>query len=194
MDHPKHWRFWKPSGDRWWIVIIRAGDERCAGWRTSRERSTWDLLGLGAGRNAGGGASGCQPSRHAGAKHSAGQRGWPYRLDDHRSDSAPLRPYGSGTVFLGRWSARLGRLAGTGRIPAHRRSAQRPAVDRQRSGGGRGWLNLLGDGGYALGARAGQIRDGLLERNSSMKRVFWRCNSMIARYFSSVGAICCWRC
>jgi penicillin amidase len=34
------------------------------------------------------------------------------------------------------------------------------------------WLERLGDGGYALGARAGQIRDGLLERNPFDERDF----------------------
>ena len=34
------------------------------------------------------------------------------------------------------------------------------------------WLNLLGDGGYALGARARQIRDGLLERDRFDERDF----------------------
>lgn len=34
------------------------------------------------------------------------------------------------------------------------------------------WLNIVGDGGYALGARARQIRDGLLERNPFGERDF----------------------
>ena len=34
------------------------------------------------------------------------------------------------------------------------------------------WLSIVGDGGYALGARARQIRDGLLERDSFNERDF----------------------
>jgi penicillin amidase len=55
------------------------------------------------------------------------------------------------------------------------------------------WLALLGDGGYALGARAQQIRDGLLERDQFDEADFLALQLDDRACFSNAGATCCWR-
>lgn len=52
-------------------------------------------------------------------------------------------------------------------------------------------LAVLGDGGYALGARSKQIRDGLLAKPGSAKRICWRSNWMTAACSCNAGGSCC---
>ncbi len=55
-------------------------------------------------------------------------------------------------------------------------------------------LEKIGDGGYDLGARAGQIRDGLFDRNILRRLTCSPYSSTTGRYFWRAGVNCCSSC
>ena len=106
-------------------------------------------------------ALGCQPGRHAGAKHLLASADG--HIDWTLTGPIPRRFGHTGRVPSS-WAD--GRRGWDGWLePAEYPRIVDPPSGRLWTANGRvvdgAWLNLLGDGGYALGARAGQIRDGL---------------------------------
>ena len=105
-----------------------------------------------------------QPDRRAAAELRRRRRRRAHRLD-RASGPIPRRfgHDGRTPVELGGGRPRLGRLPRPGRVPARRRPARRPDLDRQRPRGRAATMMArIGLGTYAQGGRASQIRDRLL--------------------------------